>query len=101
MTPNTRILPPDLVPRLCLVAETTGLALAESGGHLHPTFGIWPITLAPVLTAFLGSGAKARVRDFALAHGATAAPFPDDEAFANLNTPADLAWLDAMLAGAG
>ena len=94
-------LPPDLVPRLCLAAEVTGLALAESGGHLQPTFGIWPVTLAPALTAFLTSGAKARVRDFALAHGAKAAPFPDDAAFANLNTPDDLARLEAMLAGVG
>ncbi len=51
-------LPPDLVPRLCLAAEPTGLALAASGDDWHPTFGLWPVTLAPALAAFLASGAK-------------------------------------------
>ena len=92
--------PPDLVPRLCLAGEASGLALAESGGILHPTFGLWPVSLAPALTAFLSSGAKARVRDFALAHGAMPAPFPDDAAFANINSPVDLARLETLLAGA-
>jgi molybdopterin-guanine dinucleotide biosynthesis protein A len=92
--------PPDLVPRLCLAAEATGLALAASGGNLHPTFGLWPVTLAPALAAFLASGAKARVRAFALAHGAATADFPDDGAFANLNTPEDLARLERLIRGA-
>ena len=90
-------LPPDLVPRLCLAAETTGLALAASNGHLHPTFGLWPVTLAPALAAFLASGAKTRVRDFATAHGAAIANFPDDLAFANANTPDDIARFAALL----
>ncbi len=90
-------LPQDLVPRLCRAAETSGLALAASGGNLHPTFGLWPIALAPALASFLHSGAKARVRDFAQAHGAVPADFPDDGAFANLNTPDDLARLHRLL----
>ena len=90
-------LPPDLVPRLCLAAEATGLALAASHGTTHPTFGLWPVTLAPVLAAFLASGAKARVRDFANAHGAALADFPDDLAFANANTPDDIARFAAIL----
>ena len=90
-------LPPDLVPRLCLAAETTGVALAESHGILHPTFGLWPVTLAPALRAFLASGAKERVRSFAMENGASAAHFPDDNAFANINTPEDLARLEALL----
>lgn len=90
-------LPPDLVPRLCLAAETTGLALAASNGATHPTFGLWPVTLAPALAAFLASGAKARVRDFANAHGAALADFPDDLAFANANTPEDIARFATLL----
>ncbi|MEO6298699.1 MAG: molybdenum cofactor guanylyltransferase MobA [Paracoccaceae bacterium] len=92
--------PPDLVPRLCLAAEASGVAMAASHGNLHPTFGLWPITLAPALAEFLASGAKERVRDFALAHGAGTADFPDDGAFANLNTPDDLARLEALIRGA-
>jgi len=90
-------LPPDLVPRLCLAAETTGLALAASNGCTHPTFGLWPVTLAPALAAFLASGAKARVHDFANAHGAAIAQFPDDLAFANANSPDDISRLAALL----
>ncbi len=62
-------LPPDLVPRLILAGEGAGgCALARSGGHDHPTFGLWPVALREPLRAFLASGAKARVRDFADAH---------------------------------
>ncbi len=90
-------LPPDLVPRLCLAAEASGLALAASPGGWHPTFGLWPVTLAPALAAFLASGAKARIRDFAIAHSAGIAHFPHDLAFANANTPDDLTRFTALL----
>lgn len=91
--------PGDLVPRLVLAAGGTGgVALARSGGNDHPTFGLWPVTLRGALRDFLASGAKARVRDFAAAHGAARADFPDDGAFGNLNTPDDLARAEAALA---
>jgi molybdenum cofactor guanylyltransferase len=84
-------LPPDLVPRLCLAAGPSGPALAASPNGWHPTYGLWPVSLAPALAAFLASGVKARVRDFALAHCVQIADFPDDLAFANANTPEDIA----------
>lgn len=92
-------LPCDLVPRLHMAAEGSaqGLAVAASGGRLHPTFGLWPVALLAPLAAFLDSGAKPKVMDFALAHGAATADFPDDGAFANLNTPEDLARAEAAL----
>lgn len=93
-------LPPDLVPRLCLAAEYSGLALATSKGNQHPTFGLWAVTLAPALAAFLASGAKARIRDFAAAQGAAFADFPDDLAFANANAPDDITRFAAMLGAA-
>ena len=90
-------LPPDLVPRLCLAAEPGDRpALAASPSGLHPTFGLWPVALAQPLAAFLASGAKTRVRDFALAHDMAQALFPQDLAFANANTPEDLARLAAL-----
>lgn len=91
--------PGDLVPRLHLAAEMTGISLARSGGNLHPTCALWPVSLAGALSEFLGSGVNARVRDFAEAHGAAVADFPDDGAFANLNTPADLSRAEALIAG--
>ena len=90
-------LPPDLVPRLCLAAEPGGAALAASPNGWHPTYGLWPVTLAAALAAFLASGAKARIRDFATIHGAGIARFPDDLAFANANTPDDLARFAALI----
>ena len=91
-------LPGDLAPRLCLAAETgPGPAIARAGGRTHPVCGLWPVALAPDLAAFLASGAKPRVMDFATAHRAAFADFPDDGAFTNLNTPADLAAAEALL----
>jgi molybdenum cofactor guanylyltransferase len=93
-------LPGDLLPRLVLAAEGSGgPALAASGGRLHPTCALWPVSLVEALGAFLTSGAKAKVTDFAMAQGAVIADFPDDGAFANLNTPDDLAAAEAMMRG--
>ena len=92
-------LPGDLTPRLILAADGPGLAIASAGGRLHPTFGLWPVTLGPALEDFLASGAKPKVMDFTAAHHAAIADFPDDGAFANLNTPQDLAAAEALLGG--
>lgn len=93
-------LPPDLTPRLLLAAEDTGAALARSGDNDHPTCGLWPVTATTALRAFLASGAKPRVRDFAETLRAARADFPADGAFANLNTPEDLAAAEARLKAA-
>lgn len=97
---DTPFFPPDLVPQLCLAAETTssGLAVAH-GSKDHPAFGIWPIALIPSLTAFLNSGVNPRVLTFVDAQCAARARFRDDRAFDNLNTPEDLAQAAALFAG--
>ena len=94
-------LPGDLCPRLCLAAESApeGLAVAQAGGRLHPTFALWPVELAEPLAAFLMSGAKPKVMDFVAAHGATEAHFAEGSGFHNLNTPEDLARAEAILRG--
>ncbi|MEZ5798091.1 MAG: molybdenum cofactor guanylyltransferase MobA [Paracoccaceae bacterium] len=92
-------LPGDLVPRLLMAGEGARPALARSGGRVHPVCGLWPTGLAPALERFLASGAKARVMDFATAHDAALADFPQDGAFSNLNTPEDLAHAEALLKG--
>lgn len=93
-------LPCDLVPRLTLAAETSrsGLAVAQCGRRLHPTFGLWPVALIAPLAGFLASGVNPKVMDFAAAHDAAAADFADDGAFANLNSPEDLTRAEAALA---
>lgn len=96
---DTPFFPADLVPQLCLAAERSsgGVALAVSGGVDHPTFALWPIALRGDLRAFLASGAKPRVMDFARAHDAARAAFGDSDAFINVNTPEDLAIAEAMI----
>lgn len=88
--------PGDLVPRL-LLAAGGGVAVARSGGRAHPTFSLWPVGGAGALAAFLASGVKARVLDFAASQGAVMAEFPEDGSFVNLNTPEDLARAEALL----
>ena len=82
--------PGDLVPRLWL-AGGGGVTLAQSAGRAHPTFALWPVGIAGALEAFLASGVKARVLDFARSAGVVMAEFPDDGSFVNLNSPEDLA----------
>ncbi len=90
---DTPFLPCDLVPRLCLAAEgqADGLAIARAGGRDHPTFGLWPVALRGVLRDYLDEAPSARVLGFVDMHAAARADFDDPEAFANLNTPQDLA----------
>ena len=94
-------LPPDLVPRLLLASgwPDTGPmpAIARTNGKAQPVCGLWPTATAPALAAFLASGAKPKVMDFATSQGTTYADFPDDAAFQNLNSPADLAAAESLL----
>lgn len=94
---DTPFLPPDLVPRL-LLAGSGGPAVAATSDGLHPTFGLWPVAVAPALCAALNSGTR-RVTDFATAQGAATAVFPDQpfDPFLNVNTAEDLAQAEALL----
>lgn len=97
---DTPFFPGDLVPRLIMASDPSGIALARSGGNDHPTFGLWPVTLRDDLRVFLASGVKASVRAFADARGAARADFPDDGSFLNLNTPEDLSRAETLIRGA-
>ncbi|MFC3181461.1 molybdenum cofactor guanylyltransferase MobA [Cypionkella sinensis] len=98
---DTPFAPGDLVPQLCLAAEAsaTGCAIAHAAKD-HPACGLWPVALADALAGFLASGAKPKVMTFAEAHHAARAQFPDEAAFQNLNTPADLAAAEALIRAA-
>ncbi len=92
---DTPFLPGNLVPRL-LLAGGGGLALAASGGRVHPTAALWPVALRDDLRAALAQGER-KVTIFTDRHHATIADFPltSPDGFANANTPADLAALEA------
>ena len=88
-------LPADLLTRLWAGRQDKSAAYAHAAGRDHPTFGLWSSRLAASLEAWLT--ASETDRDRAIRHWAApvaAAPvsFPDT-AFANINTPEDLAAL--------
>jgi molybdopterin-guanine dinucleotide biosynthesis protein A len=97
---DTPFFPADLVPRLLLAAEISGtsIALAESEGQVHPTFGLWPVALRRDLKATLARG-EARVMDFASRHRHALAEFSGEAAFLIVNSPADLSPSEALLPG--
>lgn len=99
---DTPFLPGDLVARLQRAAQAghEPIALAESAGRLHPTFGLWPVALADDLALALEAGTR-KVAAWALGEGAARAEFatrPRDPFF-NINTPDDLATAHRMIAG--
>jgi molybdenum cofactor guanylyltransferase len=90
--------PLDLVARLDegRTTENTLIALAASGGHLHPVIGLWPIDLADDLEQALADGVR-KVLAWTDRHGVATVSFSDLEIggeaidpFFNANTPEDL-----------
>ena len=96
---DTPFLPADLVARLKAAAQAP-IALAESDGWLHPTFGLWPVTLAEDLELALEAGTR-KVAGWALGEGAVRVRFADEpfDPFFNINTPGDLEKAERILAG--
>lgn len=101
---DTPFLPADLVARLEAAAGPSGFAIAASDGpdgalRLHPTAGLWPVSLREALRAALARGER-KVALWAQAQGAAVCPFPSGPAdpFFNVNTPDDLAAAEALLA---
>lgn len=85
-------LPVDLVARLLAAAETQGavLAVAATADGLQPAFQLCHRDLLPRLDAYLAAGGR-KLITWCKEQGAIEVVFPDPAAFANLNSPADLA----------
>lgn len=92
---DTPFFPCDLVPQLLLHAQG-GLCIAKTASGLHPTFGLWPVSLRDDLHQCLSTGLR-KILHWTDKHNAGTAPFPDDAAFFNVNTPDDHAKAQAML----
>jgi molybdopterin-guanine dinucleotide biosynthesis protein A len=102
---DTPFFPSDLVERL--LGSTDGaypcVALAASGGKIHPVFGLWPIALAEDLVLSLEEGTRKvlhwtdrhphSIVDFAFAGFGGNRVDP----FFNANTPEDLAEAERLL----
>ncbi|TCP44486.1 molybdenum cofactor guanylyltransferase MobA [Rhodovulum marinum] len=98
---DTPFLPRDMVARL--LANGAPLAVAESGGRVHPTAALWPVALRAELRAALDRGER-RVGGFAQVQGAARVGFGPGadgiDPFFNINTPEDLARAERALGAA-
>lgn len=86
------LLPADLVARLlaALLAHDAEIAVAATGGRSHPVFCLCRRALLPALEAYLAEGGR-KVDAWQRSRRRVEVAFDDvAEAFANLNTPADL-----------
>jgi molybdopterin-guanine dinucleotide biosynthesis protein A len=92
-------LPPDLVARLASGLGTDDLAtIAATNGGNHPVVALWKIEALASVSRALDDGLRA-VRDLLARLPHAAVQFEDEEAFANINTPEDLARAEARLRG--
>lgn len=98
---DTPFLPGNLVASLVAAAERAHepIALAATASGLHPTFGLWPVSMRDDLRLALEAGTR-KVAAWALGQGAARAIFGDvpDDPFFNINTPDDLALARSRLA---
>ncbi|OAP37551.1 molybdenum cofactor guanylyltransferase MobA [Sinorhizobium americanum] len=83
------------------------IAVAWSGGEMHPLFALWPIAIADDLDAWIRADEKRRVRAFIARHPSVAVDFPVAatkagplDPFFNVNTPQQLEeaeeWLNRL-----
>lgn len=100
--------PEDLVARLAaardISSDGTQIALARSGGHLHPVIGLWPVSLADDLERALQDGVR-KVLAWTDRHGTLGVDFAsvriggeEVDPFFNANTPDELAEARRLLA---
>ncbi len=96
---DSPFLPIDLASRLQEAQEDPEqIVIASSQARMHPVFGIWPVSLADDLEAWLGSPDNRRINAYLRRHRVVTVDFPLVETptgrldpFLNLNTPEDLA----------
>ena len=89
--------PTDLVAGLACGLASGVIALASSGGELHPVIGLWPVALADDLETSLQSGTR-KVLVWTGRHGTTSVAFDflniggeKVDPFFNANTPDEFA----------
>lgn len=102
---DTPFFPGNLVETLTMAADLQSAAIVlaasrDSGGGLrmHPTFGLWRVSLADDLARSLESGTR-KILDWTDTHWTVPAEFAcgDGDPFFNVNTPEDLDRAERML----
>jgi len=85
-------LPADLVARLAAALAEHGadIAVAQAEGRLHPVFCLCRRTLLADLAEYLAGGGR-KVQEWQRRHALAVVDFADAAAFANINSPAQLA----------
>ncbi len=95
-------LPPDLVARLAEARRREGaaIAMAGSGGRIHPVAGLWPVALADDLRRALTEEGLRKVDAWTARHGVAVAEFPIAavDPFFNANRPEDLSEAERLIA---
>ena len=90
------LLPEELFERL-IQAAGAGAAMAETSEGHQPQCAVWPVSVLPKLAAALANGRHPPTWMMLDSIGAARVRFPAPEAFANLNTRADLAAIAGRL----
>jgi molybdenum cofactor guanylyltransferase len=97
--------PHDFVARLHEARRASGaaIAVAASGGRMHPVAALWPVALASDLRRALAQEGLRKVEAFAARFPLALAEWPCEpvDPFFNVNSPADLARAEALLGAAG
>ena len=88
---DSPFLPDDLAEKLFAAAMQAGadIATASAGGRAHPVFTLARKSLHPDLESFLTEGGR-KIDLWHARHKCATVDFPDESAFANINTPEDL-----------
>lgn len=97
---DTPLVDAEVFRRLLAGATASPAAFAHSSSGPHPLCAAWNVALADRLIARLDAGDHPSVQVWLREIGAAAIGFGDDTLFRNINTRADLAFLQGSLAGA-
>lgn len=87
---DTPFLPPDLVPRLAAALGDKPVVAARAA-RVHALCALWRTGAAQPLAALVRDGKQLSMQALIDALGGGYADFEDEAAFANLNTPEELA----------
>ena len=102
---DSAFFPTDIVSRLAMTLKGPDeVALAASGGRMHPVLGLWPLSLADPLATWLADPPTLKVRAFLEGYAVHVTDYPNIETplgpldpFFNINTPDDLAFARKIL----
>ncbi|MCA1748037.1 MAG: molybdenum cofactor guanylyltransferase [Parasphingopyxis sp.] len=91
-------LPGDLLPLLKRAIDRSTVAVASSGGFVHPVCALWRAAALPALVPYLASGERS-LKGFAEAAGCVAVEWSERfDPFFNINTESDLAEAERRIA---